>query len=267
MKKMLLIGFFVVTGLVAVNLWHSSRTPPPEPVAERQLIPEPTEPGIRHPIAEAEVAEAGPEVDLQQPLPELRKSDERLREILSRIFAGEPLDRFFVLDNFIQRFVVMVDNLPRRDLPVNRLPTRPVPEKFQIKAEGENLTIDPANFRRYKPLIQLVEAVDPQQAVAVYVRFYPLFQEAYEGLGYPSRYFNDRLIEVIDHLLATPEVSGPIQLVRPKVYYLYADPELEALSAGRRAMIRTGPENVARIKELLRTYRQELTTVSERSRP
>jgi hypothetical protein len=47
------------------------------------------------------------------------------------------------------------------------------------------------------------------------------------------RYFGDRLIEVIDDLLEAPEVQGTIKLVRPKVLYEFAAPELEDLSAGR----------------------------------
>jgi hypothetical protein len=36
--------------------------------------------------------------------------------------------------------------------------------------------------------------VDTRKAVALYVDLYPLFQGAYAELGYPNRYFNDRLI-------------------------------------------------------------------------
>jgi len=66
----------------------------------------------------------------------------------------------------------------------------------------------------------------------VYLRFYPLFQQAYQDLGYPNGYFNDRLVKVIDVLLATPQIAGPIELVRPKVMYAFADPTLES-AAGR----------------------------------
>ncbi|NIL96265.1 MAG: DUF3014 domain-containing protein, partial [Planctomycetales bacterium] len=59
-------------------------------------------------------------------------------------------------------------------------------------------------------LVKMLAALDTKQVVAVYRRLYPLFQEAYESLGYPNAYFNDRLIEVIDHLLATPQVSDPV---------------------------------------------------------
>lgn len=273
MKKTLFIVICLTIGIVAaLYLWqtYQPRQPAPTPAAEKQFIPIPEqgeESGILHPISGTgpTTEEAKPEIDREEPLPALEKSDERIRALLSRLFAGEPVEKFFIPDNFIQRFVVMVDNLPRRDLPVSHLPTRPVAGRFLVTGGEDNLTIDPANYRRYTPFIRLVDAVDPKRAVASYVRFYPLFQQAYEDLGYQHGYFNDRLIEVIDHLLATPEVSGPIALVRPKVYYHYADPELQSLSAGRKILIRTGPENAARIKRLLRQYRQELAAESRRN--
>ena len=89
-----------------------------------------------------------------------------------------------------------------------------------------------------------------------------MFQQSYQTLGYPDGYFNDRLIEVIDHLLATPVVKDPIRLIQPKALYLFADPALEALSAGRKILIRTGPTNAERIKKILREYRTLLTTAN-----
>jgi hypothetical protein len=99
-------------------------------------------------------------------------------------------------------------------------------------------------------------ALDTTQVVAVYKRLYPLFQQAYQELGYPKAYFNDRLVEVIDHLLVTPQITGPVYLTQPKALYLYADPDLEALSAGRKILLRCGPENAAQIKTLLHEYRK-----------
>ena len=64
--------------------------------------------------------------------------------------------------------------------------------------------INPDNSQRYVALVLLAESVDAAAVAAAYRRMYPLFQQAYEELGYPGRYFNDRLVEVIDHLLATP---------------------------------------------------------------
>ncbi|HKO66785.1 MAG TPA: DUF3014 domain-containing protein, partial [Burkholderiaceae bacterium] len=52
-----------------------------------------------------------------------------------------------------------------------------------------------------------------------------------------------------------PDVKAPIVLVQPKVLHQYADPELEALSAGQKAMIRVGPDNASVLKAKLREIR------------
>ncbi|MEJ2700374.1 MAG: DUF3014 domain-containing protein, partial [Desulfuromonadales bacterium] len=71
----------------------------------------------------------------------------------------------------------------------------------------------------------------------------------------------------IDHLLAAPEVQGPIRVVRPSVRYKFADPDLEALSAGQKILIRMGPDNAAKVKAKLREIRQELTARIHLSAP
>ena len=152
-----------------------------------------------------------------------------------------------------------IDNLPRSKVAPRLMPVRPTPGALSTITAGENLVIAPNNSARYAPVITLVQAVDTKQLVAIYVRFYPLFQQAYRELGYPDGYFNDRLVAVIDHLLATPNVKTPIALVQPKVLYQYADPELEALSSGQKAMIRIGPDNAALLKTKLREIRNEVT--------
>ncbi len=65
-------------------------------------------------------------------------------------------------------------------------------------------------------------------------------------------------MDVIDDLLATPEVNGPIRLVWPHVLYKYADPRLDALSAGQKMLVRMGPQNASRVKIKLREIRHVL---------
>jgi hypothetical protein len=166
------------------------------------------------------------------------------------------------LDRIVRRFAVTVDNLPGAKLPRKQLSIRPVPGRFGVSGEGDTLYLSPGNFSRYTLFVQLVESVDTEQLVSLYVGLYPLFQQAYEELGYPSAYFNDRLIDVIDHLLDAPEMNEPVRLVRPKVLYQFADPQLEALSAGQKILIRVGPDNGSRLKAKLRDLRAALSEVS-----
>jgi hypothetical protein len=118
------------------------------------------------------------------------------------------------------------------------------------------------NGVRYAAYVRCADAVDTKKLVDLYARFYPLFQQPYEELGYPKAYFNDRLVSVIDDLLAAPELKDAPRLVQPKVMYEFADAELEALSARRKIMIRMGSANAVRIKAKLRAMRAELVGLS-----
>jgi hypothetical protein len=88
-----------------------------------------------------------------------------------------------------------------------------------------------------------------------------LFQKAYQDLGYPNDYFNDRLVKAIDMLLATPQITGPIDLVRPNVMYVFADQSLESRPAGQKVLIRMGPDNAAVVKAKLTELRAIITAV------
>jgi hypothetical protein len=218
---------------------------------ETQPAPEPKpEPKILHPIAESGEA---------KPLPALSESDAAMQEALEGLFGRKAFAEFFYLNDIIRRIVATVDNLPREKVAQRVMPVKPVAKKFLVTGEGDKFVLNPANYSRYAPYVQLAEAVSVKKLVAVYVHFYALFQQAYKDLGYPTGYFNDRLVEVIDHLLAAPDVQGPVKLILPSVMYQFADPELEARSAGQKIMVRMGSENAARIKAKLKEIRQELT--------
>jgi hypothetical protein len=118
------------------------------------------------------------------------------------------------------------------------------------------------SYARYDALVAQIYYADLDAVYDTYQRFYPLFQKSYERLGYPDAYFNDRLVEVIDHLVATPMPEGPIVLIRPNVLYEFADPELEALSSGQKLLLRMGPDNSATLKRILGKFRSRLTASS-----
>jgi hypothetical protein len=213
--------------------------------------PSESEGKILNPVPAGETGEA--------PLPALNESDAAVRESLVGLFGEDTVARYLVPKDIIRHFVVTVDNLPRRKVAVNMRPVTATPGDFAAAVDGDRVTLDPVNYTRYRPLVQILGAVDTQQAAALYFRLYPLLQQAYENLGYPSAYFNDRLVEVIDHLLETPDVGGTIELVQPRVYFEFADPALESRSAGQKLLIRMGSENAAVIKAKLGEIRTEVT--------
>lgn len=203
------------------------------------------------------------------PTPPLEESDGSAMQTLRELFGAEPVESFLLPREFIRRLVLLVDSLDREALPLWLRPVRRVAGSFQVNTlavageEGvERIEIAAANAARYEPYVAMLERVDAARLAAAYQRYYPLFQDAYDRAGNPrARYFNDRLIAIIDHLLATPVVDEPIALVRPKVIYLYADPELQALSSGQKALLRMGRENSARVQAKLRQIRSAIVAL------
>ena len=232
--------------------------PPAAPPSTEAPAPAKAEPAIRHPIEDARSG-LGTSSDDRDRLPALDDSDLPLRGALANLSGAGEIERLFHLDGIVRRFVATVDNLPRRSVAAQVMIARPVPGTF-VAAGGEgNTTISADNAGRYTPYVRLAHALDSKALVALYVRFYPWFQQAYQDLGYPSGYFNDRLIDLIDNLLATPDVPGPIGLVQPHVLFEFADPDLQSLSAGQKIMLRMGTNNASQVRAKLRDIRRLLT--------
>lgn len=176
---------------------------------------------------------------------------------------------FFQLTDFPRKFVATVDNLGRSHAPTVAWPISPTEGRFTVQTFDGATVISSDNGLRYTPLVLLLEKINAGLAVDLYVRMYPVLQQTYVDLGYPNRQFNDRLLQVINHLLATPnapqvmavqltEVKGPIPSVRPWVRYEFADPAFEALSSGQKIMLRVGSVNQNRLKARLSALRQEI---------
>ncbi|WP_293373501.1 DUF3014 domain-containing protein, partial [Nevskia sp.] len=170
-------------------------------------------------------------------------SDTAFRTALTALPGAGPLEAWLIPDMLIRRIVVTIDNLTRERVALKLRPLKPVPGAFVVEGSDGTTTISPNNFPRYGAALTVLQALDEEALVALYFRWYPLFQKAYRDLGYPGESFNNRVIEVLDHLIGTPNIAEPIALVKPKVFYEYADPALESASYGRRLLWRIGADN------------------------
>jgi hypothetical protein len=224
----------------------------------RQSSPAPAAQPLPQPIPEAPAHYPVPAAAAEAPLPALDASDAAVGEALAGLFGVRSLPALFYPERIIRRFVATVDALPRRQVPQSVMPLRPAAGSFQVAGNGDTLHIDPANAARYARYLDLASHVDAARLVDVYVRFYPLCQQAYVELGYPKGYFNDRLIAAIDDLLAAPQPAVPTALIQPKVLYLYADDDLEGRSAGQKMLMLIGGSAEDRVKTLLRAVRAEI---------
>ena len=206
------------------------------------------------------------------PLPMLMDSDPLALESLGGLIGEPAVIQYLVSDNVISRIVATVVTMGSRQIPgVVQAVQGPEsnfaaivneqPETLIRNEEGDpvpQFVINPANYRRYTPYVELLEAVDTQQLAENYHGYYALFQEAYHQMGYADGEFNDRLAAIIDELLATPEATDPVNLVKPEAFFLFADPDLESRSAGQKILLRMGSANAARVKSKLAEIRAAL---------
>ena len=222
---------------------------PPGPLAAPAASPPP----IQHPIDPAAAADAA--------IPALADSDAAAWSELATLAGSEAPLALLIRDHLIQRAVTMIDNLPQRRVAARTLALKPVPGQLQISTDAAGTSaIAEANAQRYAPYVQAFTQADAGAMVAAYRRFYPLFQQAYVELGYPKGYFNDRLVQVIDHLLQAPVPATPPAVIADARTgkYRFVDPALESLSVGQKALLRLGPTQAEAVRKQLQAIRAAL---------
>jgi hypothetical protein len=114
------------------------------------------------------------------------------------------------------------------------------------------VTIDPAGYRRYDLIVDVIDSLDTAGMAELYEAIRPLCRQAYEDLGYPGDAFDATLSRAVNRLLATPVVDGPITLEKKVKAYQFADPALEELSPASKQFLRLGPENLQRLQTKVR---------------
>ncbi len=241
--RWILVGFILIALAVGVWLWQRQKgADTPEAVTEQPVAT--AGPRIEHPIE----TPAGTDPALSAP------------EEAAKLVGEDKFQAMFVPEDFVRKVVATVDNLARPKIATRMNPAKPPAGDFAIVGSNEEIVLGAANYERYAQWIELVDALDADTTVELYRKMYPQLQAAYESLGNPDGYFNDRVIEILDHLIATPAAPDTIVLKQPNVYYEFADPMLEAESSGRKLLFRMGPGNAARVKAKLRDIRNRIAS-------
>ena len=249
-------GGIVIAGVLGIGAYYKfyAKTPTPLPqktqAAPMQPAQQVDDDVVQHPLPQQNQPDAS--------LPDLNNSDPLLHESLAGLFQGSLVEQLLNPENIVRHIVATVDNLPRKKVAIEVRPVKATPGSALVQRRGNTIVLSEKNYARYNAFFKALNAANAQQIAAVYFRLYPLFQSAYEDLGYPNKYFNDRLVQAIDDMLAAPDVQGPIKLVQPKVFYELADPKLEDRSAGQKLLMRMGPEHEREIKAKLQALRAEI---------
>ncbi|QFT56560.1 DUF3014 domain-containing protein [Microbulbifer sp. THAF38] len=262
-----IIGIIVVIVVAAAAYWlwtgeeKKKEVPPTKIIEEPQSTPEPeTLEQPQEQAATPEPQEPAPvEEPSREPPPPLNESDKAAYDDLMSLAPDNALSRWLVNDEVVRKWVAAVNSGSRGDLIHKHRPLKTIRGPIIVTGSSmEGYELSPDNYRRYDQPVRLFALMDTDTAVGLYQYWYPRLAQAYGELGIRNKTFHQVVIEAIDKVLAAPEVEGPIKLVRPSVYYKFADPKLEKLPGVQKLMIRMGPDNAARVKEKLKELKQKL---------
>lgn len=264
---LLILAALVIGGVVAAWVWRSPRT---DLVAPPLAVPSQPASVAQAPASMAAAPASGPKYPLAEAA-EASLQREDVPAALANLLGARTVASFLQTEDFARRVVATIDSLGRSHSPTAAWPVRPTEGRFTVEERPDGPVIAADNAARYTPFVLLAGTLDVGRAVKLYRRMYPLLQQAYGHLGFGDRYLNDRVIEVIDLLLATPEpdapprlqlteVRGPVPSTRPWERYQFADPELEALAAGQKILVRVGPVNERRLKAKLTELREHIVS-------
>lgn len=264
------IGIVIVVAILALVAWWFLRGSEPEPVTgelptpvAEEVEPEPEPEPIPEPEPEPEpvvlpqlpVEEPEPEPEPEEPLPELNQSTGYVLESARE----QGLDTAPVQDdNLIRRLTVFVDNLASGQVVREAAVIDGPQSRFLTQEIDYQLYIDERSYQRYDETVSWFVSLDTDALAENYMRFEPLFEEAYAEFSLPDVEFRDQVIAAIEMLLDTPEPSGLPALDDSEVMYTFADPELEQLPPAQKQMLRLGPENMQRVKSKLREFKEAL---------
>lgn len=255
-----IIGLAVVATIAIAAYFILSAEKPPKP-APPQVVEEPKQEETTtnlEPQPE-EPAKPAPSPEPQRELPPLNESDEQATKDLLSLAPDGALARWLVSDEVVRKWVAAINSASRGDLMHKHRPLKNLKGPIIVDETGATgMVLSEENYQRYSAPVRLFATMDTDAAVELYQFWYPRLSQAYGELGVKGKTFHQVLLQAIDQVLAAPQVDEPIQLVRPSVYYKFADPKLERLPGIHKLMIRMGPDNAARVKEKLREVKAKL---------
>lgn len=222
----------------------------PAPAAEQPPVVAPDPVAASEPPLEP-AAEAAP-------LPPLDASDAGVRQELSGLagWQGNALG-LIANDQLLRRFVTLVVNVAAGKVDHKAGPFLPIKGRFTVSSNMP-LTMTAESQTRYNIYVEAITALDPQQCAALYRRYYPLLNNAYKELGEKGN-FHTLVLKAIQQLENTPQLSeSPVLVPADKGLYKYAQPQLEALPAAQKQLLRSGWENVSKLKVWLRQLKSAL---------
>lgn len=185
-------------------------------------------------------------------------ADSYARERIDSVNGGKALEQFVAGDFVVERTVAIIDALRRGEVPYKLLPIGRPPKAFPIKDDGLRVTMDPAGFSRYDGFANWVNSLDVKAIALLFNEYQSLATAALSQIGVNDFDIRGAALAATTQILATPEMPDRAELLRKEANWIYADTELENLSALQKQLLRMGPENAEILQQKARELRAAL---------
>lgn len=190
-------------------------------------------------------------------LPALSESDAVFTQDLLNLSPG--FSPWLNSKNIIEQWVVVVNDFSQNLRPLKHFRQFKLNQPFQVVSDHSDMYISEQSYQRYNTLASAVHAVDIERALGLYNKYRPLLQQVFTGFAYPEEYqVEDVIKKATSSILQAPIFEGKVKVVKPSVYYKFAEQKLEMLSPVQKQMIRMGPENTRIIQAKLRQFIEAL---------
>lgn len=279
MKPYLIAAGVLFVILVVAFLWPSSNDEqsivsepiaviPPLPVIEETLVEEvPQEDPLDSDIFEGTPEIQSMEIEAGQdiePLPTivqaepLDESDAAVKNAFVEIASSPLVAQYLVNEGLLQNFVINVNSIANQEMSPNHSLVSVPQGSFRVYQQADREWIDAASFKRYNSYVDALESISTKDLIALMENYRPTLEAKFAEISLPNASFDRALLKALDELLDTPIVPLPIEVYSDSVMYKYKDEKLEALSGPQKQLLRTGPENTRRIKDILRDLKDAL---------
>jgi hypothetical protein len=166
------------------------------------------------------------------------------RALLEAVSDAPAWRRLVAEGDLVRRWAVITENVAEGTVPRKPLAALAPAGGFAVMARGGATFIDPASYRRYDAVADVVAAVNVGALATAYRALRPMLEVAYRGLGYPEGSIDRVTARALARLEKAPVRDGDVAVVEGKgAAYTFADPALEALPDVEKQMLRMGPRN------------------------
>jgi hypothetical protein len=182
---------------------------------------------------------------------QLSGTDPRVRDLLGGLSSDAEFLRWLSAEDLARRFTAATNLVAEGQSP--RLPLSFMAPNggFRAAKRSGRTVMAPESHARYDGVARAVASVDAKAAQRVYQELKPLLDAAHAEIAPTGQRLEQSLAQAIGRLTRVEVPRGPVELTPRGALYAYADPNLEALGAAEKHLLRMGPENMRKVQAKL----------------